>query len=255
MLPAERLKRIADLLARNGSVKIETLAREFGVSDMTVRRDLEKCEKLGLLDRCYGGGVAKKELTHELSVSERHTYNMAVKQKLAEICVEFIKPGDVIYLDAGTTMRCLARLLVNVPDIRVVTNDLFVAQELIQSSAQVHVLGGPLQKSSGSMIGEAVTRAVQQMRFDIAFTGAAAINDELNVMTPTMEKSFLKRMVCSHANSAYLVVDNTKFHQQAMHRVNGLEDYTGVVTNALFSEDEWQLIRRRRVNIIKMEGL
>ncbi|MBQ8081411.1 MAG: DeoR/GlpR transcriptional regulator [Clostridia bacterium] len=255
MLPAERLKRIADLLARDGSVKIDALAREFRVSEMTVRRDLEKCEQMGLLDRCYGGGVIKKELTPELSVLERHTYNMEIKRRLAEKCASFVKPGDVIYLDAGTTMRCLASLLLQVPDLQIVTNDLFVAHELIESDAQVYVLGGPLQKSSGSMIGEAVTRAVGQMRFDIAFTGAAAISDEWTVMTPTQEKTFLKRMVCNRANSSYLVVDDSKFHLQAMHRVNGLEDYTGVVTNATFSGEEQMTLRKRRVNIIFVEGM
>lgn len=254
MLPAERISQIIKIISRDGTVQIDELAAKFNVSEMTIRRDLKKCQELGILDRCYGGGVVKKELLPERDVNERLIQNMPIKDELANLCMDYVHANDVVFIDAGTTMRCIARRIATVAGVRVVTNDINVAHELLNSGCNdIYMLGGPIQTSSGAVIGEVVTRAINRMRFNVAFLGAAAINNDYYIMTSTQEKVYLKRAVCNSANSSFLVVDDSKFNIQSMYQSIALSEFTGVITNMVFSENEKKIIMSKRINIIQPE--
>ena len=90
--------------------------------------------------------------------------------------------------------------------------------------------GGMVQKSTGSVLGYYATQMLKDFRFDVGFFGAASINSDLEVMTPTVEKAFLKREAQSRCEKAYLVVDESKYDRQAMTKINHLSDYTAVIT-------------------------
>lgn len=253
MLPEERIRRISEILEENGFITIEELARTFDISEMTVRRDLKKCETLGIAKRCYGGAVSKNEIRTEVNIKDRQFQNIGIKERIAAHCATLVEPGDVIYLDAGTTTFCIAKAISGIPDLTVVTNDIFIAQELLNSEIQVYLLGGLLQHSSGSLLGEGTTRALENLRVKTAFVGSAAISGDLKTMTPSIEKTFLRRAICRIAHSAFLVVDASKFHTDSMYLINGLEDYTGVITDENFTEWEKQQIQERNITIIEVK--
>ena len=214
MLPAERHLKIIDLITKNGSVQVDELAKILNVSLMTIRRDLEKLKQDGRIDRCHGGAVMKREVpyTQKLSLETEEKHNIALQ------CLKFIKKGSVIYLDAGTTTYEIAKLLNDIPALTVITNDIEIAHLLLNANVNLIVCGGVVQKSTGSMIGAFANYMMDNVRVDIAFMGAASIDDQFNVLTPTIEKAVMKQTVCKNSKEKYLVVDDS--NSESRHLLN-----------------------------------
>lgn len=246
MLAAERQAKIVEIIRQQGSAQVDDLAQNLQVSTMTIRRDLEKLQEDNLLERCHGGAVAKQEVAY----AEKITSHKDEKKKLAEACRSLVSNGDNIYLDAGTTTLEIAKVIQNVPDIMVMTNDLEVAGLLKNSPAEILLCGGMVQKSTGSMLGYYATSMLENFRFDVGFFGAASINEELEVSTPTVDKAFLKRMALEKCQRAYLVVDDSKFGKQALAKVSHLADYTAVITDRNFTRKEQEEAEKSGVRVI-----
>lgn len=247
MLAAERQSKIVELVQSQGSVQVEELAQELNVSAMTIRRDLVKLQKEDVLKRCHGGAVAKQEVTYE----DKQTSCMDAKKLLARVCASLVGKGDTVFLDAGTTIFEIARLIKDIPEIMVVTNDLEIAQMIKNSEAELFICGGHVQKSTGSMFGHYATQMLEDFKFDIGFFGAASINEDFEVMTPTIDKMWLKRNTPKQCRKSYLVVDQSKFGRQAMSRINHLGDYTGIVTDKEFTEEEQEKLRKLHAVIVR----
>lgn len=248
MLAAERREKITEFLYRYGSVQVEELAQELGVSTMTIRRDLLKLQEDGKIERCHGGAVAKQEVTY----MDKQTSHCEEKAAIAEKCAEYVVSGNTVFLDAGTTTYEIARKIMDIPDILVVTNDLEIAQLLKNSPVELFVCGGHVQKATGSMFGHYATEMLKDFKFDVGFFGAASINDEFEVMTPTVDKMWLKRETPKQCRNAYLAVDGSKFDRQAMAKINCLGDYTGVITEKKFSKDEQVYLKGMGAEIIEV---
>ena len=248
MLAAERQTKIIGLIEERGSVQVEELAQELKVSAMTIRRDLVKLEETGRIERCHGGAVAKQEVSYE----DKQIRNKREKYKIAEKCAGLVSTGDTVFLDAGTTTYEIAKRICGMQGVTIVTNDLEIAQVVKQGSAELFVCGGRVQKSTGSMLGYYATGFLLDFRFDVGFFGAASISEELEVMTPTVEKAFLKRETARRCEKAYLAVDHSKFGKQSMVKINGLGDYTAVVTDRQFTPKEAEIIERERIKVVKI---
>lgn len=246
MLAAERHSKIIQMISETGAVQVEELAKVLDVSLMTIRRDLEKLKQDGIIERCHGGAVIKREVSY----TEKRTLQIEEKIKIAEKCAGFVKKGDTVFLDAGTTTYEIAKRIQNIPGITVITNDLEIARVLLESDAHLMLCGGNVQKSTGSMLGPFTNQMMEDIRTEIAFLGAMSIDDKFNVLTPTLNKAVLKRIICKNSSRPYLAVDETKFGKQALMRINHLSDYTGVVTNKTLNQEEEQKIRQMKINMI-----
>lgn len=246
MLMAERQLRILNMIQHNGSVQVDELAAELQVSTMTIRRDLEKLQQEGVIERCHGGAVSKTEVSY----ADKRAVNHEEKEKIAAKAAEFIREGDAVYLDAGTTTYEIARRIMHL-ELTVVTNDLEIALLMKNSKAELILCGGYVQKSTGSTYGYYATQMMGDFRFDIGFFGAAAINEEFQVLTPTTDKSFLKRLLVKQSQQSFLTVDGSKFSRQGINRINSLADYTAVITDYDFNENNKQLTEKMGVTIIK----
>ena len=130
MLAPERQKFILDELTRDGAVTVSRLALSLGVTEETIRRDLEKLEKTEALRRTHGGAVPIEGTSYELSLEKRKATNVEAKQKIAEIAANYVFSGDTIFLDASTTTFFMAKELKNLKNITVITNSLRVVAEL-----------------------------------------------------------------------------------------------------------------------------
>ena len=248
MLQIERHKRIIDIISQKGSAKVDDLAIALNVSLMTIRRDLEKLSQEGRIDRIYGGAIMKKETPYK----EKKVFETEVKSKIAQMAVECVKPGDAVYLDSGTTSYEIAKLIMNIPEISVTTNDIEIARLLIDSNVDLNICGGNVQKSTGSVIGQLANQILENLRFDISFFGAMTIDDEFNVLTPTMDKAIMKRIICKNSRERYLVIDQSKFGREAFVKINHLSDYTAVITEKKFGIEEQRELRNMRITIIEV---
>lgn len=250
MLPEERIAKILEIVSAQGSATVEQLAEVLEVSEMTVRRDLKKCKGLSSLRRCHGGAILRSELVGEVSYDQKVTENHAAKSRLAACCLSLVRSGSAVYLDAGTTTFCIAEQIRRVPDLTVVTNDLKIALYLAQHMVKTVLLGGEVQSSTCSVLGGMTLSLLRDIHLSTAFIGTTSINERFDTMTPTLEKVFLKRQMLASTEESYLVADSSKFHRQAQYRINNLAEYTAVVTNAAFSENEERLLRQKGIRLI-----
>lgn len=248
MLPAERQLKIIELISKNGSVQVDELAKMLDVSLMTIRRDLEKMKQEGKIDRCHGGAIVKREVPY----TEKRELEPEGKYRIAEQSIKLLKKGNVVYLDAGTTTYEIAKKIVEIPSLTIITNDLQIARLLLESNVNLIVCGGVVQKSTGSMIGAIANMMMDNLRVDIAFLGAQSIDDHYNVLTPTMDKAMMKQTICRNAKEKYLVVDSSKFGRQALIKINHIADYTAVITNKKFTAEEEKKLRELRATVISV---
>lgn len=248
MLAAERQAKIIAMIQSKGSALVEELAKELKVSPMTIRRDLVKLEADNQVERCHGGAVAAQEVTY----ADKQTSYQQEKKNIALVCEHFVSEGDMVFLDAGTTTFEIAKRIKDIPRLVVVTNDLEIAHFLISSPAELILCGGAVQKSTGSMFGYYATQMLQDFQFDAGFFGAACIDEEFQVLTPTIDKAFLKRETARQCKRSYLVVDASKFQKQSMTKINHLGDYTAVVTNYRFQIAEREKLDKLGASLIEI---
>ncbi len=245
MLPVERRERLISLLQERKTATTEELATALGVSVMTVRRDLELCQKDGRIQRCHGGAVISQKTVLEASYDQKMTAGRERKKVLAQLAARLVEPGMTVYLDAGTTTYSIAEELASIEKLTIITNDLKIALRMLSTSAETVVLGGKVQQRTGSMIGGTTLEQMSGLRASIAFVGAASIDENMATLTPTQEKVALKRSIRRIAQQSYLVADASKFHSSALYFVDNLMDYDGVITDAILSEEERRLLGKK----------
>lgn len=248
MLTQERSTYILEKIKNGGAAHVETLAKEAGVSTMTIRRDLTKLAKEGLIERCRGGALLKQETPYR----EKQSINSEEKIKIAHTAVNLIPKGASVFLDAGTSTWHIASLLTEQKRLTVITTDLEIAHLLKNTKIDLIVCGGEVQKKTGSMLGFFANRMLEDMRFDISFVGTACIDKNFDILTPTTEKAELKRLIVKNSQVSYLLADSSKFYKQAVTRINSMSDYTGVITTKKFSKEELKRLAKKNINVIEV---
>lgn len=249
MSALERQEKIIELVSRNGSIQVERLAELLDVSQMTIRRDLEKLKTEGIIQRKHGIAVMKEEVTYR----EKMVTCMSEKKRLAQVCASFVKQGDTVFLDSGTTIYEIAKLIKDIPDLTVITNDIEIGFLLHRSNVELLLCGGFVQKETGSIYGSFANQMMNYVQTGIAFMGAMSIDNQFHILTPTLDKATLKRMIVKNAAKSYLVVDQSKFNRKALMKINHMKDYTGIVTTRKFTKEEMNRMKEQEVHLIPVE--
>lgn len=212
-VPAHRRReRIVELLVQRGegALPVEELASVLGVSPATVRRDLGQLRAEGRITRTYGGAVLGTA-SAELSVRQRELSHAAEKDAIARAAAEFVEPGQVLILDAGSTTERVARQVRTVPGLTVVTNGLAAMTTLLDyGDAEVVVLGGRLRRINQTISGGVAEQMVRGLYADVAFIGADAVDPARGVASRTLEQAALKSLMAEHAQNVVVVADSTK---------------------------------------------
>ena len=246
MLATERQNYIIEKIKADGGVEVEKLARELDVSLMTIRRDLQRLSEEGWIERCHGGAIAKKEVPYTKKITTRGEE----KEQIAKKAISYIHDGDCIFLDAGTTNLKLAKELGRFHNLTVVTNDLEIGHYINGLDCELIICGGYVQKENACMMGMITNNTLRGLKMDVAFIGAASIDEQFDVLTPTEDKAVYKRLAIANSIYSYLLVDSSKFNRKAMRKVNNLRDYTGIITTCQFEAEELELIEKKNIHII-----
>jgi len=210
MLAIERHRQLLKLLQTQESVRTADVARALGVTEETVRRDFEKLESDGVLQRSHGGAVRIEAQRREFPVRERAAQNAAAKRHIAQAALKLIHPGQTVFFDPSTTIQELARQLVEQP-LTVLTNSLQIAMILAEKPTIKTVLvGGNLMPNSLSCVGWGAEQSLDLYRVDSAFISCRGIDPERGLSEATEEQARLKRLVLERAEAAYLLADASK---------------------------------------------
>ncbi|WP_139997272.1 DeoR/GlpR family DNA-binding transcription regulator [Paenibacillus paridis] len=232
----DRQKQIINLLRKDGEVKIAELKDFFSVTDMTLRRDLEKLEQTGLLKRTYGGAILSSK---EVALPERSIVNMDEKEQIGQAAARLIAPGESVFIDSGSTTLQIIRYLPVQAPITVVTNAIHVAAELAEKNISTVVIGGVLVNTTNAMAGTAAIEAISKLAFDKVFLGTTGLSLLHGFSNSNMLEAEIKRISILRAKESYIVMDHTKFGQSALFSYSALEDITAIITDQK-PDEKWE---------------
>ena len=233
MLALERQKRILELLNIEGSVLVSRLSVEMGVTEETVRRDLEKLEAKELLRRTHGGALPISEGSYELSLEKRKALNVEVKQALARKAVESIASGDTIFLDASTTTFYMAKEIKNMNNVTVITNSIRVVNELAGVEGIKLVAVGGMVSNNQSFVGAMTENFITDNYFaDKMFFSSKGIGDNSIILEGNEQECFIKQRMLKNARKSYYLCDKSKIGRVGYMRLASFEEIDYLVTDA-----------------------
>lgn len=241
LLAEQRRSLILDEVRRRGGVRVNELTRKLGVSDMTVRRDLDALARQGVLEKVHGGAVPVVEAsTHEPGFEAKSGLELTAKEDIARAAAELVAPGSAIALSGGTTTYALAHQLLEVPDLTVVTNsvrvaDVFHGAQRIsgpRQGAATVVLTGGVRTPSDSLVGPVADQAIAALHFDLLFLGVHGISAEAGLSTPNLAEAETNRRLVQSARRVVVVADHTKWGVVGLSSFAALEQVDTLVTDA-----------------------
>ena len=226
--PEERLGEVRNLIAERGAVRIDELAADFGVSEMTIRRDLDELETLGVARRVRGGAIA---LGPE-PFAQRHRHNARAKARIAEKLLPHIPATGTVAFDASTTIYRLAATLELARDLVVVTNGLDTFNALVgKPGITASLSGGSQEPRTGSLVGPMAVRAAESFLYDAFICSAAALDHDVGSSEASLAESEVKRAFSQTSGRIILAVDHTKLGTRAQARMFDLENVDLLVTD------------------------
>lgn len=226
----DRQARIVEIVSQQGFATIETLARDFGVSSQSVRRDIIRLDANGLLQR-FHGGVGARETSARMGYAEKHAVAADAKRRIAEKAASFLSHGSVVFLDVGTTAEAVARALADNHQLRVFTASLAAASILVgKPGIDLFVMGGSVRSIDGSIVGETTLSMLSRFRFDHAVIGFSGMDRDGVPMDYDLEKVAVKQAAIAQSTRTLIVGDSSKFRRSAVVRFGDESESLAFVT-------------------------
>jgi DeoR/GlpR family transcriptional regulator of sugar metabolism len=235
MLAQQRQAAILDLVRHHGGVRVSQLVRQFGVSDMTIRRDLEALADRGLVDKVHGGAtIIGPGSTEEPGFDAKSVRQRAEKAAIAARAAALVEPGTAVALSAGTTTAALACLLVEVPGLTVVTNSIPVADALYHSGRndQTVVLTGGTRTPSDALAGPVAEAAITSLNVDVLFLGVHGMSPRTGFTTPNLTEAGTNRLLVAAARRLVVLADHTKWETVGIATIAPLEEADVLISDS-----------------------
>lgn len=233
----ERRRQIAALTAAEGRVSVAKLAERFNVTAETIRRDLAALNDDGVVQRVHGGAVASQGyLTSEIPLAARLRSALDAKGAIARAAAQFLPtaPGSVIFLDSGTSISALAKVMARAPGSgawSIVTNSLPTALELADAGVDVQLLGGTVRAIAQAVVGDTALRTLALLRADVAFIGTDALSVEHGLSTADAQEAAVKAAMVTNAQRVVVLCDSTKLGNDYLVSFAQLNDVDVVITD------------------------
>jgi len=232
MLVVERHRKIVEAVNRQTSLRVTELAGMFGVTEETIRRDLEKLQDQGMLVRSHGGAVALTDTSFEVHHTAREARAQAEKSAIAREALKRIRNDDTLIMDSSSTVLLLSKL---VPDMRltVITNSIQVAMELsTRPLIRVIGIGGTLMSSSLSFVGPLAEKCLADYHVRKAFLSCKGFTLSDGISESNELQAILKGRMLEHSDERYLLVDGSKVGQKSLSVWAPAQSMTEVITDA-----------------------
>lgn len=225
MLTEKRHEIILEMLQEKRSITIVEIKDKLGISESTIRRDLNTLDQEKKLIKVFGGAVALEPapFVMELSVPQKLKVNEREKRCIARYAVSLIKPNDFVYLDAGTTTGYMLEYLTE-KDVTFVTNAVEHARRLAVAGYRTLLVGGELRGTTEAIVGAQAILAIQEYHFTIGFFGTNGISRHHGCSTPDDSEALVKKTALRQCGKVYIVADSTKFNEVSSVTFAGYHD-------------------------------
>lgn len=241
-----------DLLMDAGSASVDEMASRFGVSRMTIHRDLDELEQAGLLRKTHGGASIQSSPQFESDFRYREKIAAAQKRRIAAHAAGLIEPGQIIIIDDSSTAGALADYLKDIRPLTVITNNLGVIGKLSGINGLTLIsLGGQYNRRFNGFFGIITEESLRSLRADIAFLSSSAIHGA-SAFHQDQEVVQTKRQMMRSAARTYLLVDHEKFGKSALHFLTSLDGCDAVLTGAEIGVSHEAVLQEAGINLIKV---
>jgi len=256
MMIAERQTRLRDLLSKRGMSSLETLSAELGVSLSTVRRDVEQLEAEGKANRTHGGVIwigDRNASTRPYAFDQRMGYRLEAKRAIARAALPLISPGETILIDGGTTTFYLAQELLGQP-LQLITNSLPIANLFLNDeNVELILTGGLAYPRYGVLLGPTAESTLASIHTKTLFLSVAGVHEgslyNQNLLLVQSEQQMMRQ-----AQQVVLLIDSSKFGQQALAKLCGLSEIDVVVTDKEITDEHRQAIQSAGCELIVTSG-
>jgi DeoR family fructose operon transcriptional repressor len=238
----ERKARILELLSEREKVTVAELCTLFNVSGGTIRSDLNDLDASGLLIKTHGGAIRRTKAAFEPKTGEREVYELAAKQSIAKAALELIEDGDVILLDAGTTVFELARIIGSRRSLNIVTNDMHTADFLEKiPGMSVFLIGGLLRQNFHCVVGTLGIELLSKITVDTAFMGTNSFSVQKGATSPDIQQAEIRSKMIECAKRVVLLCDHTKVGKTSFAQSVPTDRIDVLITDHMSNEEKAEL--------------
>lgn len=243
MLREKRHELILDWIEDYGFIQVSKLKDLLGVTDMTVRRDLQELEDKNLLVRVHGGAKSlDKTLGREFSNDEKMLKNKDKKEYIAQIIASHINEGEIVFLGAGTTIEYVSEYLAN-KKCTIYTNSLYLFKKLNKiKGIKLYLIGGEFREITGAFVGSLAIEFAKDVSFTKAFIGVNGI-DQGRAYTYSVDEGLLQARILDNAQKSYIIADSSKIGRKDFYSFYNIEACT-VISDKDISDKNADLIRK-----------
>jgi DeoR/GlpR family transcriptional regulator of sugar metabolism len=244
----QRRDSILGLAYEAGHVSVRQLAGELGVSEATVRRDLQTLAGEGLIELTYGGASVVRNCDY--SFMSKAMRNVEAKKVIGRLAAELVSDGEQLFVDSGTTCYEMARFLRSKKGLSVIVNSVRTAQELDAPGLSVLMLGGQYRPARMDTVGPMTTAALERLRGYQAFVGADGLAVDFGLTSVDIESAHVFGLAVRNARQAVLVADHSKFDAPSLHKIVDWEAISTVVTDTKPSQQWLDFLAGRGTKIV-----
>jgi DeoR/GlpR family transcriptional regulator of sugar metabolism len=243
MLARHRQSLILQAVRSDGSARVSDLTHRLGVSDMTIRRDLEVLARDGLVEKVHGGAVLPgAAASHEPGFEAKLVLEQPEKTAIARAAAKLVRPGTAVALAAGTTTFALAQCLLDVPGLTIVTNSLRVTNMFsgtrgLDGAADSVVLTGGVRTPSDALVGPVADLTVRSLHFDLLFLGCHGFDAEAGLTTPNLAEAETNRAFVRVARRVVVLADHTKWGLVSLSSFARLNEIDVLITDDMLPPD------------------
>lgn len=258
MLPGQRRALVLEQVSRAGAARVTDIAESLGVSEMTIRRDLQELDRGGLLRRVHGGATAiTRRTSHEPGFAAKSGLERRAKLAIARHAARLVEPGMTIAISAGTTTHAFAEQILAVPGLTVVTNSTDAANLLQDKGVGTQVvLTGGVRTPSHALVGPIAVSALHQLRVDAVFHGVHGFDIDAGLTCPNLDECATAQAMIAAGKRLVILADSTKCGTVGLAQVAPLAEVDLFVTDDGLDAADEQALRERVTSlaVVPVEG-
>ena len=253
LMPAERQEYIVNLIQQKKGVRVSLLSQVLSVSEVTIRRDLEKLEEQGLLERTHGGAILTQRMRQEPLYIQKERIHTEAKRAIGKAAASLINEGETIFVHSGSTTRQIFSHLGHIPRLRVITSNAAAIAELgnREESIELIVVGGTYRWQSNSLVGPIALATIAQINAAKTFLGVDVISLQHGLTTPIQAEAEIARAMIEQTRGTIIVVaDHSKIGVVAEFVSCPLKKVGAIVTDATLDEDWRESLAAEGIGIV-----
>ena len=247
----QRRIKVLELIREDGHAKVQQLSKIFGVTEVTIRQDLEMLDQLGYIQREHGGAFLKDVGSFAKTGKLFNQTRMDEKREIARKAVAFIHENDIIILDSGSTTTEIAKLLLNYKNLTVITNALNIALILGENPGiNLVVTGGEFNAPTLSLTGQMSADIIKTLHAHKLFLATAGISSDLQLTYPSLSDLVVKQSMIESSDQVFLVADSSKIGVSAFASLGPISLANFFITDSMITEEQLEKMKESGINIL-----